>query len=186
MSLTVSTPAASLPISIEDAKLHLKQDDNDEDELIQQQIKAAVQWLQDYTARQLINATFAETFDVFSDCMVLERSPLSSVSSITYIDENGDQQTASSSLYTVDTAKEPGEVRLAYDQSWPSTRAIQDAVTVNYISGYGSASSNVPEELRTILMHKVAALNEYRFGMPSDIDHALERMAFPWRLVDFR
>jgi uncharacterized phiE125 gp8 family phage protein len=77
----------------------------------------------------------------------LGRPPLQSVTSIKYIDEDGVQQTLDSSLYTVDKDSEPGWVFPAPGQSWPSTKAIQNAVRVRYVAGYGAAS-DVPSALK--------------------------------------
>jgi len=82
---------------------------------------------------------------------VLPISPLQSVTSITYVDNAGDTQTWSSSLYTVDTASDVGRVRPIYNEDYPSSRGYTDDVVITFISGYGDASSDVPDTALTAI-----------------------------------
>jgi uncharacterized phiE125 gp8 family phage protein len=93
--------------------------------------------------------------------IVVPRPPLASVTSITYVDGAGATQTLSLSVYTVDTSEEPGRIRLAYGQSWPSIRDQRAAVTVRYVCGYGGPGS-VPEAAKAALKLYVGHLYENR------------------------
>jgi uncharacterized phiE125 gp8 family phage protein len=42
------------------------------------------------------------------------------------------------------TTREPGQVVLAYDKTWPAVRYQAQAVTIVYVSGYGAAASAIP------------------------------------------
>lgn len=100
--------------------------------------------------RSLLQQTWAMTLDVFpaGDTIELPRPPLSSVSSVSYIDENGSTQTFSSSDYDVDTTREVGRIRLQPSVSWPTTQAGRaNSVTITYVAGYGSAATDVPASL---------------------------------------
>ena len=79
----------------------------------------------------------------------MPRPPLQSVTSITYVDDAGDTQTLSSSLYQVDTKSQPGRIIPAYGESWPTVRSnTLNAVTVNFVAGYGDDPEDVPAGLR--------------------------------------
>jgi uncharacterized phiE125 gp8 family phage protein len=155
MSLSLVTAPASEPVSTSDFKEHARITNTDEDSLVANLIVAARRWVENYTSRQLITATWRLVLDRFplGDCEILiPLPPLQSVGSITYVDENGTSQTWAATEYVVDTASEPGRVYLGYNKSWPDTRSQRDAVTIDFDAGYGSNASDIPEDI-------IAALN---------------------------
>lgn len=112
-------------------------------------------------ARQLIEAdglalvtqTWDYTRDGFpsdDDVIRLPRRPVASVSSVKYIDTAGAEQTMPVADYIVDTGKIYGEIALAYDKTWPLTRDQKNAVTVRFISGYGTPAA-VPEPIKSAM-----------------------------------
>jgi len=60
------------------------------------------------------------------------------VTSITYVDADGDSTVLSSSLYQTDTSAEPAVIRAAYGETWPVVRGeTLQAVIVRAVVGYG-------------------------------------------------
>ena len=147
LSYTLSTGPASEPMTTAEAKAHLRVDHTDDDTYIDTLIASARQHVEQVTGRILVNQTWVAKADRFTELFELRHNPISSVSSITYVDVDGASQTATDSLYTVDTDHLPARVYLAYNQSWPSTRSQRNAVTITYVAGYGSASTNVDAAL---------------------------------------
>ena len=74
----------------------------------------------------------------------IPRPPLISISSITYIDSDGVEQTLSSSLYRVGTKSSPGRVTPAHGEVWPTTRNVTEAVTITFLAGFGTTAATVP------------------------------------------
>lgn len=177
MGLSLVTAPAVLPITVEEAKLHLRVAHNDDDIFIYSLISAATDYAQEVTKRQIITATYDLKLDGFPAgseyCMdpegwgyigteiVVPKPPLASVTSITYVDTAGATQTCGTGIYTVDTSEEPGRIRLAYNQTWPSTREQRGCVTVRYVCGYGGPGS-VPDALKAAIKLYVSHLYEYR------------------------
>ena len=56
---------------------------------------------------------------------------------------------------------EPGEIRLGYDQTWPTHRSTKDAITIEYVAGWTDRES-VPEDLRHAMLWIVGHWNENR------------------------
>ena len=139
MTLSVTTPPVVFPVSLAEVKAHIRVDSSDEDTLITALTSAATDQIEQATGRAFVVRTLAMTFNAFVNPLVLPTVPLAQVTSITYIDTDGDTQTLATSVYDVDTAREPGLVRLAFNQSFPSTRSVADAVTVNYVVGSGAS-----------------------------------------------
>lgn len=172
-SLQRLVPPTTEPISVADAKQHLRIVVNDEDTLIQSYIAAAREWVETFCNRTLVKTTWkyqADCFpwywngidDGYSLGFRLPRAPLISVSGITYVDENGTTQTLSSSYYDTDYNTEPGLVSLAYNQTWPSTRATRNAVAVTYLAGYG-ARTKTRLDLATVLAGQTIIINGLTF-----------------------
>lgn len=133
------------PVLLAEAKLHLRVDTTDEDPEITLMIEAAREICEMISGRQFINATWPEYFDRFpSPELRLARPPLSSITSIQYVDTGGTTQTWDSGDYQVDTISEPARVKPVFGGSFPSTRDDYNAVTVTFVAGYGTAGSDVP------------------------------------------
>ena len=124
---------------------------NDNDE-IGDLIPAARQEAEAWTFRAFITQTWVLRLCAFPDGpIVLPKPPLSSVTSVTYLDTAGDSQTWASSKYTVETPSgdyaRHATIRPAYGEVYPATRGVVDSVTVTYVAGYGAASA-VPEGIK--------------------------------------
>ena len=161
-SLTETSAPAAEPLSTAQAKTYLRVEHSEEDSLIDNLIEAARVHVEMFTHRSLINTTFTLKLDAFPQEIRTPRSPLSSVTSITYIDTNGASQTLSTDTYDVDTDTEPGRIFLKHNQDWPDTRGINNAVTVTFVAGYGSASTDIPESLRAAVSMLTAHYYEQR------------------------
>jgi uncharacterized phiE125 gp8 family phage protein len=79
-------PPAVLPVSLEEAKrqLSIALDETGHDELLSTLISAGTDAAQDRTGRQLVQATYRQTFDGFPAVLELPKPPLQAVKSITY------------------------------------------------------------------------------------------------------
>ncbi|MCP4897608.1 MAG: phage head-tail connector protein [bacterium] len=140
----VFAPAAE-PIHLDEAKIALRVTDSEEDSFITGRIRMARQLVEESTGRALVSQTRELALPAFPNNPDLDRiseprtriklrgKPLRSIESITYIDEDGAEQTLDSSSYQVDTAN--GWVQPAYDESWPATREVPNAVRVRYLCG---------------------------------------------------
>lgn len=131
-------------------------------------IKAARLEVERRLNRQLINATYDYKFDRFpcgyDGAIYVPKAPLSSVSSITYTDSDGDSQTLATSVYKVLDSREPGEIRLKSGQAWPVVYDEADVVTVRFVAGYGAAASSVPEGIRQAMLLMITDWFENRMG----------------------
>ena len=155
MARTVVTPPAVEPVSLVEAKLHLRVDISDDDNLITALIETAREMVEGIGRRAMITQVWNYILDEFpsSDEIVLPMPPLQSVASIKYKDTAGDESTFSSDDYIVNTDTEPGKVVLAYGASWPSTSLYPTgAITVQFTAGFGDASTDVPEKYRQAML----------------------------------
>lgn len=161
-ALSEVTAPATEPVTAAEFKLWSRIDTSADDTLIASLITAARRWCEDYCDRAFINTTFDLALDSFRQPIRLPRAPLSSVTSISYVDTAGSTQVLSSSVYRVDSISEPARITLAYAQSWPSIQQVTNAVTIRFVAGYGSAASDVPEGIKTAIKEVAASLYEQR------------------------
>lgn len=138
--MSVVTAPTSEPLDLARAKDHLRVTDSESDSLIASLIASARAYAEFDTQRVLVVQTRDLTLDAFPSAGVpidlWLGVPLVSVLSVKYVDTDGNTQTLATSVYTVDAASTPGRVFLAFDQSWPDTRAERNAVTIQYVAGY--------------------------------------------------
>lgn len=146
-------------VTTADAKAHLNVLHASDDDLIAALVSVAQQHLEgeDGLGGVLGRAVVQHTLEMHlggfppEDVIRLPQPPLVSVTSVTYLDTDGDEQTLSASKYAVHIDRGPGYIRLKPDQAWPGTQSgVDDAVRVRFVAGYAS----VPAGLRhAILLH---------------------------------
>ena len=157
---TLVTAPVVEPLTVAEAKNHLRVEHNSEDDGIEALIASARSYAERVTGRQLITATWRIKLNRFP-CGYLEAieipiAPLLTVVSVKYRDPADVLQTLATSEYVVDAPAGPyattGRVYLALNKSWPAIAYRPDAVEVEFTAGYGPAAVNVPEELRQALL----------------------------------
>lgn len=155
--LKLLTPALANPVSLEEAKAHLRVTGTDDDAYIGALVSASTDAAQQLTGRQCEPATFALYLDGFPCGPIdLPRPPLQSVASISYVAPDG--TVTDLAAFEVDTAT--GRVLPAFGSSWPATRAVPSAVTVTFVAGYPTGET--PFALKAAIQLLVGGLYETR------------------------
>ena len=148
MSLVVATPAAILPVTVAEAKTHLRIDHSDEDTLLTGYLTAARERCELVARRTFVATTYDLHLDAWPSGGVirLPRPPLASVTGVYYTDEDGTETEFDSLNYVVDVAGEPGKVVLRYSATWPSVTLQEvNGVRVRFVAGYGDEATDVPQ-----------------------------------------
>jgi uncharacterized phiE125 gp8 family phage protein len=160
-SKVTSAPTVE-PLSLTEAKLDLKIDSTDENDLIEILIKAARETVEIRTGRSLITQSRAIKMDYFpcTDTIRIPNGPVQAITHIKYYDDDEVLQTLSASDYWVDADSDIA--RVVVKDSWPSTEDRPNAVIITYTCGYGAAGSNVPAPLRKAMLFILGHLYENR------------------------
>ncbi len=161
MPVVVHTAPALEPITLVEAKTHLRLDIDTDDADVSAMIVAARNQAEALTGLALYTQTLDLYLDGFPDEIVVPRPPLQSVTSIVYRDTAGNQQTLAADQYQVDVATRPGRIRPAYGCAWPSTRGTMNDVVVQYVAGFGVAAA-IPADVKHALKLLVGAFYENR------------------------
>ena len=183
MTLTLVTAATELPVTLEEAKDHLRVTGTTDDAMISAYLSSAVSQLDGVMGllnRCLVTQVWQLKLDGFprGDYFDLPLPPLQSVTSITYLDSNGDSQTLAASNYRVLNANahmHRGRIELEYGETWPSTYYVQQAVTVTFVAGYG-ARNDVPDHTRHLILFAVKEAYDHR--TPVDAQTMLRSPAY--------
>lgn len=169
MALSLITAPAIEPISIEEARQHVRRgDDTSEDALLNAFIAAARHHAEAVTGRQLIEATYEDRRDEICGALIsIPRPPLRAVLSVKYLDMGGVQQTWSSTLYQIDKPSGPfaGLGRLAPlpTATWPlAGSGYLNAIVVQFTAGYGTTPEDVPDAIRQAMRLMIGAWFENR------------------------
>jgi uncharacterized phiE125 gp8 family phage protein len=182
-TMTVVTPPASEPITLEEAKKHVFIADSDnsfDQELIFAIQAAREQWESD-TDTATISRTVSVTLDYFSGQVIeLLMRPMRSVTSVVYYDQNDAIQTLSTDIYHVDL---PGRaIRLVENESWPTTAIRWDAVTITYVIGEASRAA-VPAVAKQAML---LLIGYYTMQNKGDNDRPYDLRAYESLVNKFR
>lgn len=178
------------PVTLDEAKRHLRVDASDEDALIAGLIVTARTRLEEHCERAFVTQTWRLSLSGWPGdaWLLLPRPQLLTVTSVTYVDSADATQTVSSADYVVVTDGEPGSVVLKSTASWPSAELqVGLPVRVTYTCGYGATALSVPAPLRAALLLLVAHLFENRESVTAqnlkEAPQAVEWLAEPYRVT---
>lgn len=176
---TVATAPATEPLTVAEAKAHLRLEHDGDDDLVSRILTAAREDAEAFLNQTLVSTTYDVYWDNFpgqgddarsgpgydeADRYALEvpRSPLVSVTHVKYYNAGGTLTTLTVNTdYTVDAVSNPGRIVPAYGTSWPVARVIPNAVTARVVCGYGAAAA-VPSAIKSAILLIVGALYENR------------------------
>ena len=190
MGLKLVTPPEVEPVTLEEAKAHLRLESDADDAYVSALVTAARERVELFLRRALITQTFEYTLDGFppKPLIDLPRPPLQSVESIQYMDSAGNVQTLAPEDYVADaSSNEIARVALAWNRFWPITRCSINSVVIQFTAGYGDAGEDVPQGIRQGILIEVSNLYENRedvvVGQAISMLSLSERLLWPYRAL---
>lgn len=205
---TIAGPATE-PLTLAEAKDHLRLTNSAEDALVSSLVLAARSYAELYLRRYLIRRSIAFALRSFptpdrwlsgdsaSGCAILVPGGVTqSVDAIAYADTDGVTRTLDASAYAVDAAREPAWIVPATGTAWPHAtagigRSAGSGVLVTATVGYGDETSDVPEPIRHAIRLIVGHFYENREGvvlptgqLPTEPPMATHALLAPYRLME--
>lgn len=186
MGLKQITAASDYPVTLAEAKLHLRVTSSEQDSLITNLIGAATKHCQQITDHTFMRETWEKTLDKFpAGAIELPKPPIYQVDSIKFIDVDNIEQTLNPAHYIVDTANYPGWVQPRYGYTWPDTYPEINAVRVRFTCGYADADV-VPEDIKQSMLLLIAHWYENREAttnaMSNQIEFAVSALLSPYKM----
>ena len=181
--------AADEPITLEDARLHLRVDvygsppeSADDDWITDNGVPAAREYCERWLGRSLAPRTLELATNAFpvvavdhtvGACFVLPFGPVQSVTSVIYTDSDGVEQTLDPATYELDDYANPTRLGLAYGATWPSARSSRNSVRVRYVAGYAATIESpllpvLPRQARAAMLLMLGHLYENREATGTD------------------
>jgi hypothetical protein len=191
------------PVTLAEAKDHLRLEHDTDDSFVLGLIATARQHLEKVLWRAFLSQTWELTLEGFPgtglrwsdlgfrgsalypfpsrsrflqkdwDAIELPLGEVQSVTSVTYVDVAGVTQTLATSEYQLDTSL-PAKLRLPYGKTWPDARSQWDAVKIRYVVGWANPSK-VPAPLKAAIKLLVSQMYEHR---TPEVDRAMTAIAF--------
>ena len=157
MALVMTSGPAAEPVTLQEAKAHLRVDHASEDVLISSLILTSRLHVEAALDLALIDQAWTLQLDRWSGSGVVEipLSPVKTVSGVRVKDASGGMITIAPESYIVDTASRPARVVFETgSQPHPGVRAA--GIEVTFTAGFGTQPSHVPAPLRHAILMLVA------------------------------
>lgn len=162
----VRTVAPAAPVvTLAEAKKHLRVShdyDNDEIEAMVAAATAAIEG-PNGIGIALSPQTWRLSLDHFPCEIVIPLGPVTAISSVGYVDSNGDAATVSSFRKDLDSS--PVRLWPARDESWPAIVCEPGAVKVTFVCGY----AETPPDLGWAIKLMVGHFYEHRESVTTDL-----------------
>jgi hypothetical protein len=201
--LQVVTEAADYPVSLTRVKDHLRLSDQTDDTLVRSLIIAATKQVEEMAQRTLMNTTYSLFIDYVHETdyslwegtrvgpdiayrqnfIELPRAPLVSVTHVKSYDDSDTATTFDSSKYFVDTANTPPRIVLRDGQSWPTGLRAANGLEIQYVAGYGSNDTDVPEPIRLAIMQIITANYENRGDEEAKMPSMVNSLIAPYKVL---
>jgi uncharacterized phiE125 gp8 family phage protein len=165
MTLKLKTAPSTTPITLAEAKAHLRVDHTDEDTLIQTLLDAAVSHFDGYTGilgRCMISQVWELYYDAFpSGDMQVPLGNIISIDTVEYVDPTTEIYTTwADTNYEVD--EESVEGWIVPIDTWPTAMETTNAVRVTFTAGFGASAASVPAAIRAALLLMIGHLYKNR------------------------
>lgn len=165
MILKVTSEPAAEPVTATEAKYHLRMQgvtlDSDETAELASITKAARLMAENFTRRKLITQTVVGYMDDWEQFVTLGVSPVTAITSVKYLDTAGAEQTLATTEYSTDLVS--ANPRINFHGNLPDLKDdAYNRVYVTMTAGYGAASTNIPEDIRSAIKLIIGHLWENR------------------------
>jgi uncharacterized phiE125 gp8 family phage protein len=161
MTIAELLPPSAEPITLAQAKAHLRLDASDEDALVADLIRTAREHLEAETSLCLIARPLRLYLDDWPETHVIQiaRSPVRSIDAVTVYDAAGLPKEIDTSGYVLDGAARPARLVLPVR---PAAARALNGIEIDFTAGFGESGADVPDTLKRAMLLHVAAMFELR------------------------
>ncbi len=185
----LKTAATKLPVAFQDLLASLSAGNETDEQRFNSLIKSAVEYINQYSGKNLVNTTYIQHHDL-NDLIyivkgeyikypesewlnyyysvlyghdvefVLNETPLSSITEVRYYTDDNTPTTIASSNYFLNKGKDS----VIFDSVFMSTLDLRtkNCFEIEYVAGYGSDSTAIPNDLKEIIYDLVRYVWERR------------------------
>jgi uncharacterized phiE125 gp8 family phage protein len=190
MALVMTAAPAAEPISLAEAKAHLRIDGSDEDALLTSLITAARMVVERTLSLALVTESWSLYLDGWprSGTIALPIHPVQAVTAVRVYDPDDTPTVVNAESYSVDVLSEPARLVLSAGAVQLSSARLLNAFEVAFTAGYGDEASDVPAPIRHALKLLVAHWFEQREPVvlgsaPQEVPATVAGLLLPYRRV---
>lgn len=179
ITLTRQEDATVEPVTLQEAKTHLRVTSTDDDAYITTLIAVARQSVEEQTRRAILSQTWVAGFSSWpialgraeargfgrgdADGFELPRPKALSVESLVYFDQDDQEQTMDEADYTVDLEAFPAILRVKSAVQLPALSPNLNApIRITYVAGFGEDAAAVPAPIKHAILLLLSHLYEIR------------------------
>jgi len=180
MKIKRTSQPDSEPVTLSEAKQHLRVVNSDEDDYIQSLIQTAREDCEKYQNRSYYTQTWKLVFDELqNDIIELPRPPVQSIDSIVVIDSDGTSNDVTD--YDTDFISEPARLKI---NNYPNVELAElNALQITYIAGYSNVSDipqNVKHAMKLAIGHwynerETSVVGTSAQELPYGVKHLLDK-----------
>ena len=173
------------PVTLVEAKQHLRIDHESEDGLLAGLIRAAREDVEASCGVALIDQAWRKTLDRLprSSTVPLRRHPLKAITAVTVYGSDGEASLVDPTDYRIDAEARPARLHFL---KVPPIGAAMNGIEIDFTAGFGEAGTDVPDLLKRAILLLVAHWYEFRAevsaaAQPVSYPHGYDRLIAPWR-----
>ena len=186
MAVSIIEAPATLPVTLQDIKNHLRIDHEAEDEFLGETLKSAVAHVEAEIRQCLIHRTMRQYCDglPFSNRITLEGWPFARIVTVHGYNMSGDMITVSPAWYRalVDSVS----AELVFDPQIDRA-LVWNGFEIDFVVGYGETSLDIPSNILQAIKRVAAHWYEMRGsgtqGIAHTLPNGLDRLLAPVRRV---
>ncbi|MGE0022765.1 MAG: head-tail connector protein [Hyphomicrobium sp.] len=189
MALTLLSGPAEEPVTVAEAKAHLRLDGSAEDILVASLILTSRLHVEAALGLALITQDWRLTLDAWPEGGIVKfpLRPIQGITSVVVKDAAGTPITVSSGTYLLDGAAMSPRL-IARDGGWPAPGLRAGGIEIAFEAGIGDEAEDVPQPIRHAILLLVAHWYEHRdpleIGSPAAaIPPAVSELLRPYREV---
>lgn len=189
---TVKTLPTIEPVTLTEAKAHLKVDFTEEDTLIEMYIAAARDYAEKYCNRALMTQTIVQSINCFPPYRTadpyrkirLYRTPVQELVAIRYVDSEGNDASLDLTKVVLSKIAIPAVISPKSGENWPTTAIQVGAIEIEYTAGIADVAK-VPPTIKSAVLLLVGEMYERRENFVKTMPDAVKYLLHPYRVTEF-
>ena len=194
MALVLTSGPAVEPVSLAEAKTHLRVDGSAEDTLISSLIITSRLHVEAALGLALITQSWSCFLDAWpasassGSVVKLPLRPVQAIAGVLLYGPDESVETIAPETYLLDGAGVPPRLVRQGALAWPAPKRTANAIEIAFVAGYGDAAADVPAPIRQAILLLVAHWYEHR--EPVEIGSSLaavpqmvSELLHPYRMI---
>ncbi|MFC5385348.1 head-tail connector protein [Aquamicrobium segne] len=185
MTLIKTVEPSIEPVTLAQAKAHLRLDHSSEDDLLSGLVRAAREEVERATGMALVEQGWRLVLDTWprNHVVMIPLHPVREIVSVTVYGPDGEASLVNPASYQGDIVSRPARIRFA---TAPVALRGMNGVEIDFVAGFGEVGTDVPDLLQRAILLLVAHWYEFRtaFGpkdQPVDYPGGYDRLIAPFR-----